>query len=129
MAYALQNKLAWVKFVNRQGNAVAPDPEAIEAAAANADWAGVPGFGLILTDQPGAGSWPIVYTTFILMPRNAPSPRESAAALAFFNWAYDNGGPYAELLDYVPLPPNVARLVKRSWREITADGKPVFSAD
>jgi phosphate transport system substrate-binding protein len=128
-AYAKQNRLAYIKLVNRRGEAVAPDREAIQAAAANADWASASGFGLLLTDQPGAGSWPIVHTTFVLMPRKAPNARESAAALAFFNWGYDKGGPLAEQLDFVPLPPEVIKMVKRSWKEITADGKPVFSRD
>jgi phosphate transport system substrate-binding protein len=128
-AFARQANLAYVKLVNRDGETVAPGREAIQAAAANADWASAPGFGLLLTDQHGAGSWPIVHTTFVLMPKQAPNAREAAATLAFFNWGYDKGSPLAERLDYVPLPPDVVRMVRRSWREITADGKPVFSAN
>ena len=41
--------------------------EAFQAAASNADWAHAPGYYLILTDQPGDKSWPIVASTFILM--------------------------------------------------------------
>jgi phosphate transport system substrate-binding protein len=126
-AYAKQSKGAYIKLINREGETVAPDREAIQAAAANADWVSAPGFGLLLTDQPGAGSWPIVHTTFVLMPKKAPNGGEAAAALGFFNWGYDKGGPLAEQLDYVPLPPDVVRMVKKSWREITAGGKPVFS--
>jgi phosphate transport system substrate-binding protein len=124
-AYAKQSNSACIKLVNREGETVAPNREAIQAAA-NSDWASTPGFGL-LTDQRGAGSWPIVHSTFVLMPKNAPNAEEAAAALAFFNWGYDRGGPLAEQLDYVPLPPGVVRMVKKSWKEITAGGKPVFS--
>ena len=126
-AYARLNKLAYVKLVNKHGETVAPNREAIQAAAANADWASVPGFGLLLTDQPGAGSWPIVHTTFVVMRKNAPKASEAAAALRFFNWGYAKGGRLTERLDYVRLPPNVVKMVKRSWSEITAGGKPVFS--
>jgi phosphate transport system substrate-binding protein len=128
-AYAKQNRLAYIKLVNKHGTAVVPNRETIQAAAANADWASAPGFGLLLTDQPGASSWPIVHATFVLMPKKAPNARESAVALALFNWGYDKGGPLAEQLDYVPLPPHVVTTIKRSWREITAGGKPVFSED
>ncbi len=128
-AYAKQNRLSYVKLVNRDGRTVAPDRETIQAAALNADWAGSPGFGVRLTDQPGARSWPAVHTTYVMMPKNAPNAREAAAALAFFNWGYDHGGALADDLDYVPLPPDVIALVKKSWRDITANGTPVFSAD
>ena len=37
-AYALQNHLAWVDMVNKDGKTVAPTAEAFQAAAANADW-------------------------------------------------------------------------------------------
>ena len=53
-AYALQNKMTYTKMVNRDGKTVAPTSEAFQAAAANADWNSVPGYGLILANQPGA---------------------------------------------------------------------------
>ena len=125
--YALHHGFAYVKLVNKQGNVVAPGRETVQAAAANADWDSDPGFGLLLIDQPGASSWPIVHTTFVVMPKEAANAAEAAAALAFFNWGYDKGGGLAEQLDYVPLPPKPVKMIKKSWREITAGGKPVFS--
>ena len=53
-AYALQNKLVFTKMVNKDGKTVAPTSEAFQAAAANADWNSVPGYGVILANQPGA---------------------------------------------------------------------------
>ena len=53
-AYAKQNKLTNTKLVNKDGKAVAPTAEAFQAAAANADWEGTPGFGVVLTNEPGA---------------------------------------------------------------------------
>src|ERR1700690_1718901 len=64
-AYALQNKLTFTKMVNKDGKAVAPTVPAFQAAAANADWANAPGFYQILTNQPGAESWPLTAATFI----------------------------------------------------------------
>jgi phosphate transport system substrate-binding protein len=126
-AYAKQNKLAYTKIVNKDGKAVDPNLESFQAAAANADWSSAPGFGVILTDQPGAGSWPITSATFILMHKKAEKPEDSLAALKFFNWAYANGGTAAAELDYVPLPAKVTDAVKKSWNDIVADGKPVFT--
>src|ERR1700751_1409474 len=59
-AYAKQNKLTYTKMINKDGKTVEPTMAAFQAAAANADWAHAPGYYVILTDQPGAASWPIV---------------------------------------------------------------------
>ena len=53
-AYAKQNKLTYTDMMNKDGKKVAPTSEAFAAAAANADWESVPGYGVILADQPGA---------------------------------------------------------------------------
>jgi phosphate transport system substrate-binding protein len=66
-AYAKLNKLTYADMVNKDGKIVAPDMKSFQAAAVNADWKSVPGFAVILTDQPGADSWPIDADTFILM--------------------------------------------------------------
>src|ERR1700722_507835 len=58
-AYALQNKMNYAKMINKDGKTVAPETAAFQAAAANADWNSVPGFGVILADQPGAQTWPM----------------------------------------------------------------------
>src|SRR5690242_4256395 len=99
-AYAKQNKLTHANMVNKEGKTVAPELKSFQAAAANADWASVPGFGVILTEQPGAGSWPITAATFILMQKVPVDAEASKGALKFFDWAYKNGGKAAEELDY-----------------------------
>ena len=106
-AYAKQNKLTYAKMVNKDGKTVAPTSEAFQAAAANADWNSVPGFGVILTDQPGAESWPMTAATFILIHKQPQDPAAAAEALKFFAWAYAKGGKMAEDLDYVPMPTTV----------------------
>lgn len=127
-AYAKQNKLTFTKVVNKDGKAVAPNSESFEAAAASADWANSPGFYQILTDEPGAKSWPIASATFILMHAVPEDSAAAAEALKFFSWAYDKGGKMAEELDYVPLPHSVVGLIKKSLAaEIKgADGKPLL---
>ena len=56
-AYAKQNKMAYAKMINKDGKTVGPTSETFQAAAANAAWNAVPGYGVILSDQPGAQSW------------------------------------------------------------------------
>jgi len=128
-AYAKQNKLAFAKMINKDGKVVSPTAESFVAAAANANWEGTPGFGVILTDEPGAGSWPIAGATFILMPKRAPKPDDSAQALKFFAWAYAKGDKMAEELDYVPFPTKVVDAIEKSWLEIKdPSGKSVYVA-
>jgi phosphate transport system substrate-binding protein len=126
--YAKQTKLNYTKMVNLDGKAVAPTPESYTSAAAPADWDGTPGFGVILTNQPGSGSWPIAGASFILMHKKPPKPADSAEALKFFAWAYAKGGKMAEDLDFVPVPAKVIGAVQKSWSEIKNDkGQPVFA--
>jgi phosphate transport system substrate-binding protein len=128
-AYAKQNKLTYTKLTNKEGKTVSPTMEAFTAAASNADWQSAPGFGLILTDQPGAASWPITAATFILIHKQPKDPAAAAEALKFFDWAYNNGGKMAEELDYVPMPANVVDEIRKVWSEQIKDasGKPVFA--
>jgi len=127
-AYAKQNKLTYAAMINKDGARVEPNADSFKAAAANADWANAPGFHLILTNQPGAKSWPIVGATFILVHAVSDDPAATAGALKFFSWAYKDGGKMAEELDYVPLPATVVALIKKTWANDIkgADGKPLL---
>jgi phosphate transport system substrate-binding protein len=114
-AYAKQNKLAHTKLVNKDGKNVEPTAAAFTAAAASADWTGTPGFAVVLTNEPGVGSWPITGATFILMHKQRGDKAASAEALKFFAWAYTKGDKMAEELDYVPMPDKVVDQIKKVW--------------
>jgi phosphate transport system substrate-binding protein len=127
-AYAKQNKLTYVRLMNKAGKAVAPSIESFSAAAAHANWEGAPGFGVILTNEAGSASWPITGATFILMHKQPSDPAAAAEALKFFHWAYAKGGNMAKELDYVPMPANVIAAVERLWagQMQKAQGGPLF---
>jgi phosphate transport system substrate-binding protein len=127
-AYALQNKLTYTKMVNKDGKVVEPTSQGFQAAAANAKWDSQPGFGVILANQPGAQSWPMTAATWILLYKNPEDAQATAEALKFFDWAYKNGGPMAESLDYVPMPKNVVEQVEQYWaKNVQHEGKPVYT--
>jgi len=117
-AYVKQNNLTYMNMKNKDGQTVEPKITAFQAAAANADWANAPGYYLILTNQPGATSWPIVGASFILMYKDPADPKAAQTALDFFKWAYENGDDMAESLDYVPIPDSVVKLVEDKWSMI-----------
>jgi len=127
-AYAKQNKLTYVRLMNKAGKAVAPSIESFSAAAAHANWEGAPGFGVILTNEAGSASWPIAGATFILMHKQPSDPAAAAEALKLFHWAYGKGGNMAKELDYVPMPANVMAAVERLWaaQMQKAQGGPLF---
>jgi phosphate transport system substrate-binding protein len=128
-AYAKQNKLTYSKMINKDGKTVAPTSEAFQAAAANADWNSVPGYGVILSDQPGAQSWPMTAATFILIHKQPQDPVAAGEALKFFAWAYSKGGKMAEDLDFVPMPTPVVATIEKMWTANIKDaaGKPLFA--
>ena len=128
-AYAKQNKLTTVNMINKDGKTVEPSSAAFQAAAASAKWDKADGFHVILTDEPGAASWPIAGATFILIHKQPKDPVAAAEALKFFAWAYTKGDKMAEDLDYVPLPKNVVSEIEKVWStEIKdANGKPIYA--
>jgi phosphate transport system substrate-binding protein len=130
-AYAKQNKMTYAEMVNHDGKTVAPTLAAFQAAAANADWAHAPGFYQILTDEPGAESWPITASTFILMHKQAADTAVSAETIKFFAWTFSKGAKMAEDLDYIPMPDAVVTLVKKTWASELkgSDGKPLYTGE
>jgi len=131
-AYSKQNKMTFANMVNHDGKTVAPGTPTFQAAAANADWEHAPGFYQILTDEPGADSWPITASSFILMYKQAADPTASTEALKFFDWSFKKpAAEMAEQLDYIPMPDAVVALIKKTWATQLKDasGKPLFAAD
>jgi phosphate transport system substrate-binding protein len=126
-AYAKKNKMTHGAVQNRDGQFVQPDDPAFQAAAAGADWKNTPGFGAILTDQPGRASWPITGASFILMHAKQEKPT-GVEVLKFFDWALKNGQKMAEDLDYVPLPPPLVAQIADAWKAQLKDasGAPIW---
>ena len=117
LSYALQNRMAYARLKNAAGNYVLPSDETFSAAAASADWGSAKDFYLVMTNAPGAQSWPITATNFILMykqPKNADGAKN---AKEFFEWAYANGDAAATKLDYVPLPDSLVQQIESYWQQ------------
>ncbi len=127
-AYAKKNNMLHTQLQSRDGAYLQPDDAAFSAAAANADWAKVPGFAVVLTNQPGKNAWPITGASYILMHKVQVTPTQGQEVLKFFDWAYKNGDKAAAELDYVPMPEEVSKLVRDAWRANITNtlGKPVL---
>jgi phosphate transport system substrate-binding protein len=116
-AYAIQNSLAYVQLKNKAGKFVQPEMSSFQAAAAGTDWSKTSDFYAILTDAPGAKSWPIAGSTFILMQKNPENPEHIKEVLKFFSWAYKNGSTDAVGLHYVPIPEKTAKAIEKYWSD------------
>jgi phosphate transport system substrate-binding protein len=129
-AYAMEGQLATVQLKNKDGQLVEPTIKTFQAAAANANWSSAKNYYVVLTNQPGKDSWPIVGASFILVHKNPGNPTKVAAALKFFDWCFKNGGTAAEKLNYVPMPANVVTMIHKTWEsDIQANGQPVFKGE
>ena len=67
-SYAHSSNLDIVRMQNKMNKTITANSASFKSAASNANWQAKKSFYLVLTNQPGAKSWPIVATTFILMP-------------------------------------------------------------
>jgi phosphate transport system substrate-binding protein len=127
-AYAKKNRMQHTQLQNKDGVFLQPSDDAFKAAASGANWAGTPGFAVVLTNQAGKASWPITGASYILMHKTQPNAATAKEVLKFFDWAYKNGGAAAAELDYVPMPDSVTKLVQDAWRANLKDaaGKAVW---
>jgi len=113
-AYAKPNGLTYMDMINREGKRVKPTMETFQSAAANADFTKVQDFYLVLTDQPGANSWPIVAATYMLMRNDYPVD-QNRSVLKFLDFGLRDGAADATKLDYVPFPETVVKQIEGSW--------------
>ncbi len=115
-AYALQNKMTYALLQNSGGQFVKPETKTFQSAAATADWKNAKDFNLVMTNAPGADSYPITATTWVIMYKQPKDAARSKATLDFFKWALENGQKEAESLDYVPLPKPLVEQIEAYWQ-------------
>ncbi len=117
LSYALQNKMAYSRLKNAAGSFVQPSDDSFAAAAASAEWGSSKDFYLVMTNAPGAESWPITATNFILMYKQPKNAAGAKAAKEFFRWVYASGDAQATALGYVPLPDALVKQIEAYWSQ------------
>jgi phosphate transport system substrate-binding protein len=125
--YAVESKISTIQLKNKDGRFIKPDIKSFQAAGTNADWKNAPGYYMVLTNKPGAESWPITGATYILVYKKQTDMTKTESLLKYFDWCYKQGAHVAAKLQYVPIPNSVVAMVEQSWeKEITVDGKKVW---
>ncbi len=115
LAYALKTGMTYTALKNHAGNFVEPGLDSFAAAAASANWADSKDFNLVITDAPGASSWPITASVFVMVYHQPKDAARSKTAMDFFRWALENGQPRAKELNYVALPPTLVKQIEKYW--------------
>ncbi|MCF6174915.1 MAG: phosphate ABC transporter substrate-binding protein PstS [Victivallaceae bacterium] len=125
--YAIEAKLSTTTIKNKAGKFIGPSIKAFQTAGANADWNNAPGYYMVLTDQPGDGSWPITGVTYILIYKQQQNAAKAKTMLKYFEWCYSQGATAATRMSYVPMPASIVKMVKQMWaKEIKANGVAVY---
>ena len=115
-AYILENHMNYARMVNSAGKVVSPSLQGFQAAAANVDFTKVQDFYVILTDQPGAQSWPISGCTWQILRKAAPKSVNEPVT-KFFLWGFEHGQAMAKSIAFGPLPPSTVRAIQAYWKK------------
>ncbi|MHB8665929.1 MAG: phosphate ABC transporter substrate-binding protein PstS [Burkholderiales bacterium] len=114
-AYILENKLSYARMYNLAGKLVSPSLKGFQAAAANVDFTKAQDFYVILTNQPGAESWPISGSTWQILRKNAPKATNEEVT-KFFDWGFTHGQSQAEAIAFGPLPKSTVTAIRAYWK-------------
>jgi phosphate transport system substrate-binding protein len=115
-AYILENHMSYARMINSAGRTVSPSLAGFQAAAANVDFTKAQDFYVILTDQPGAESWPISGCTWQILRTDAPKSVNEAVT-RFFLWGFEHGQQMAKSIAFGPLPPSTVEAIRTYWRQ------------
>lgn len=105
--YVAKNKLSFASLKNRDGKFVSPTGAGFSSAMNNSAWATKGAYEEMLTDKPGAGSWPITASTYAIVPQVSNTPDKTVAAIKFFTWGFVHGDDAVGNTAFVRLPDNV----------------------
>jgi phosphate transport system substrate-binding protein len=125
LAYAAPNKLAIVKMVNAAGNTLDASPETTQNAMADFGGEMPDILARSIVNASGANSWPIAGYTYLLTYMDQTDCAKARKLVQFIRWALTDGTPYAQELQYVPLPDNVRELVFARLDQVTCNGQPL----
>jgi phosphate transport system substrate-binding protein len=123
----MKNELVYAQLKTQAGTYISPSDENISAAAENAKWDESDGFNVVLTNQPGATSWPLSFASFVLVRKVSEHPERSKEILKYFKYSLRYGGLKAIQYDYIPLPESVKSVITSSLSSIVDEkGVPIL---
>ena len=116
--YVLSGGMKAASVRNAAGQWVQASDESV-AAAAMASLASIPAdFRVSIVDAPGAGSFPIVSFTWLLVPVGPEETWRDAVMREFLLWMLEHGEAEAARAGYAPLPASLAMRVKATVEKL-----------
>ena len=127
LAYAIQNKMAFGKLQNKNGNFITPSV-ASTSAAGNIQ---LPADAKVsLTNTEAADGYPISGFTWVLIYKeqkyNERSQDKATDLVKLLWWNIHGGQKYCEGLNYASLSPSALTVAENILRSATYDGKPIL---
>jgi phosphate transport system substrate-binding protein len=113
--YAIKSKLSFALVRNHAGNYVTPTERSFRSTVDAVDWTEEADFHVLLADAAASDAYPMMATSFVLMPSYPKDMQKTRATLAFFRWALNSGQDIASSLHYLPLPPELTEQVEAYW--------------
>lgn len=108
LAYVIENHMDAAVVQNRAGKWVTISPESVAAAAATKPEVSATNFSIV--DTGCAECWPISGYSWVVVYKSQPDRNRGKMLYSVLSWLISNQGQSnAKSVDYVPLPPNVAR--------------------
>jgi phosphate transport system substrate-binding protein len=122
----LRDKLVGVRLRNAAGKFVAANEAGFRAAMLESDMHRKGDDLAPLLDRPGAESWPITLTSFVLVDAEPTSAPQAGAALRYLYWCFLHGDDLTRGSGFAPLPVTVqSRLSARFAQVRSRDGQPL----
>ncbi len=129
LSYAVANSLPFADMINKDGQQVSANADSLASAMADFADAFDERLNATIVDAPGAGSWPIVgYTYMILHTQSMEDCVKAGKLLDYIHWTVTDAGAAerAANLGYAVLPGPVQEKVLAKLGEVTCNGQPVM---
>lgn len=128
LAFSTQNNISVATVQNHDGQFVAPTTAGASAAAAGQAGSVPSDLRGVLTDPPGAQTYPITGFSWVVV-NQAQSEANAGKSVAYLLWWMVHAGQqYSDALSYAPLPDALVKLNEAQIRKITVGGSPVIPA-
>ncbi|MEA3289789.1 MAG: phosphate ABC transporter substrate-binding protein PstS [Campylobacterota bacterium] len=114
-ADAKSNGISMASVQNKEGYFIKPTLKSFQTAAAKASLNPKKDFYAMVADPAGKGAYPMIASTFILLPAEKPDMNKNVTK--FYDWAYNDGQEIAKSLGFVPLPDSLTSKIRKYWAD------------
>ena len=114
LIYAESNKMLFGVVKNASGNWIKASTDSVSAAAAGAAKAMPADYRVSITNAAGPNAYPISSFTWLLIPDPSKDSAKGKVLHDFLQWMLDHGEDEASSMTYAPLPPAVAKMVRKT---------------